>query len=83
MSVDDESDLGAALRMLRAMRTDSGRDAEWDEIPTWIAAPILAELDRLRAIETAARMVYGITAPDEPVPGGVWEALRLALGDEP
>lgn len=51
-----ESDLDAALHILRGMRElAESHNAEWDEIPTWIGSVLLDELARLRAVEGAAR----------------------------
>ena len=44
-SGEDESDLDGALRILRSMAEGDAGPLDMDEIPLWIAAPLLAELD--------------------------------------
>lgn len=41
-SGEDESDLDGALRILRSMAEDDAGPLDMDEIPLWIAAPLLA-----------------------------------------
>lgn len=42
---ETESDLDGALRILRGMAEDDAGPLDMDEIPLWIAAPLLAELE--------------------------------------